>query len=347
MASLVQNDGREGLLVDWSFWINWYENLLAGRPQNRALLTDIALIPDADWAKGPAHVNAMIAEIVEKHASVDEIIRQNPYAHKIEVDAKCGRLVASSRNAPDLSQIEAAIRQALKDFTARCRKDKSANRLGIQMNTMFAPVISDLRRDLRRYRSDPLTMFDHVSLAQRELERIAKNEGFSADGPFARLVDALETQKDDICVAVPDVAETQRNRLAVRVARYTDEQRAMALRLCAGMAADSEGVLHAAAALAIQKILDPESSEEETKSAWYFMTAAIPRGARAIRASDMKEASPKQAKSTLQKVVDGADKLAKLDKGIDAVQEFGTEGAGWVTEFWTQVESGNFYGLLG
>lgn len=61
---------RRALLADhadWSFWIDWYERVLRGRPQNWEMLTEIVLIPDADWRQGPRHVNAIIAGIVEKH----------------------------------------------------------------------------------------------------------------------------------------------------------------------------------------------------------------------------------------------------------------------------------------
>ncbi|MCA8882239.1 MAG: hypothetical protein KDA50_00560 [Rhodobacteraceae bacterium] len=51
----------------WQFWIDWYEDALAGREPDRELLKDIALIPDDDWKAGADHVNALIADLVAKH----------------------------------------------------------------------------------------------------------------------------------------------------------------------------------------------------------------------------------------------------------------------------------------
>lgn len=51
---------------DWAFWINWYEALLTGQPQNWDTLRKVALISDMDWRKGATHVNRRIDQIVAK-----------------------------------------------------------------------------------------------------------------------------------------------------------------------------------------------------------------------------------------------------------------------------------------
>jgi len=62
---------------EWQFWIDWYQDELAGKPpKNRKMLHEIAAlsqgdeiypISDADWQQGPKHIAAMIADIEKKH----------------------------------------------------------------------------------------------------------------------------------------------------------------------------------------------------------------------------------------------------------------------------------------
>ncbi|PWE32103.1 hypothetical protein DDZ14_11655 [Maritimibacter sp. 55A14] len=60
--------------ADWSFWIDWYEDVLAERVRNWDLLEAIVQIPDEDWTKGPVHLNWIVAGLVEDHSrNADEI----------------------------------------------------------------------------------------------------------------------------------------------------------------------------------------------------------------------------------------------------------------------------------
>ena len=53
----------------WQVWTDWYDDILRGadHPDSRPLIEELevarVLIPDDDWDKGPAHVNALIAEL--------------------------------------------------------------------------------------------------------------------------------------------------------------------------------------------------------------------------------------------------------------------------------------------
>ena len=63
---------RDRLLAEdplWHVWTDWVQDQLAGRTMIEALEVKKALIPDEDWEKGPAHVNAIIAGLIEKHAT--------------------------------------------------------------------------------------------------------------------------------------------------------------------------------------------------------------------------------------------------------------------------------------
>jgi len=53
----------------WLFWIEFYENSLAGRPQDWPLLRDIALIPAEDWKGGPDRVHPIIEAMLLDRAT--------------------------------------------------------------------------------------------------------------------------------------------------------------------------------------------------------------------------------------------------------------------------------------
>jgi hypothetical protein len=54
--------------------------------------------------------------------------------------------------------------------------------------------------------------------------------------------------------------------------------------------------------------------------------------------------SRQEAKSYLERAAQAGGHLAKIDKGVDAIQEMSGEGKDWVLEIYTQIASGNFFG---
>lgn len=79
-------DGENVFLADWSntqtlwsdpqgpyaFWLRWYDAALQGNYLNLDLERDIALIPDADWKKGPELIAGMIAGLERKHDAKED-----------------------------------------------------------------------------------------------------------------------------------------------------------------------------------------------------------------------------------------------------------------------------------
>lgn len=51
----------------WRVWTDWYQDRLDGKPIDEVLEIEKALIPGQDWDKGPAHVNAIIGEMIDKY----------------------------------------------------------------------------------------------------------------------------------------------------------------------------------------------------------------------------------------------------------------------------------------
>ena len=69
----TQIGGFEAFLTkraEWSFWREWYRGFLDGKPLDWALQKEIALIPDADWEKGPEWIAGKI-EVIRKRRDLE------------------------------------------------------------------------------------------------------------------------------------------------------------------------------------------------------------------------------------------------------------------------------------
>jgi len=98
----------------WGFWRDWYQGMLDGRPMDWALQTRIALIPDEDWQKGPAHVAGIIRTL--------RVNRQTEVAPPLVRDEDAGVFrVASENEVSDgtLSFARDRIALALENALAR------------------------------------------------------------------------------------------------------------------------------------------------------------------------------------------------------------------------------------
>ncbi len=141
---------------DWQFWSDWYERVLRGGPQNWDMLTEIVLIPDADWKQGPRHVNAIIAGIVEKH-------RGGGVGKRVE----------------DLPQPAAARLQAQVAFllqTSACAEVTAAG-----LSAQIAHAITVYKRDERcNQLPEPLLVFEHMA---ETLHRLSRTVAKAADDP--------------------------------------------------------------------------------------------------------------------------------------------------------------------
>lgn len=56
--------------ADWSFWVKWYDDILAGNPQNWDMLYEIATTDAIDWNASAREVNDTINGILEKFQNV-------------------------------------------------------------------------------------------------------------------------------------------------------------------------------------------------------------------------------------------------------------------------------------
>lgn len=118
---------------NWQVWTDWYDDILRGadHPDSRPLIEELelarALTPDADWEKGPNHVNALIAFLEMEHRrppDPDDIEPQDSSAaqfretdHKIDADDLAGQdAVATDPIARDLHDGALESAQALHEL---------------------------------------------------------------------------------------------------------------------------------------------------------------------------------------------------------------------------------------
>ncbi len=184
--------------VDWSFWINWYQDALEGREPDWDMLAEIALFPDEDWEKGPERVNFLIGEMQAKYLSA-----RAPLAERVEFNLQSASFYTTPQQpkkpdllAATLSQVADAIEDALADAGNGLRKESREVRV--------------LNRTLQRYSNDPQRIeMDFTSVAIglrrqiRETKELPESEGNLA------LLNAVEEGARAIRATHPDVAENR------------------------------------------------------------------------------------------------------------------------------------------
>jgi len=107
---LNDNDPKRG--ADWSFWIEWYDNILRGDPQDWDMLYEIAVSQDIDWEATSREVNAAIARIVEKHRLLREIAHLKAQRHQL-VSLTASAEMRSHNMPPELVDDEAWVTQSI------------------------------------------------------------------------------------------------------------------------------------------------------------------------------------------------------------------------------------------
>lgn len=132
-------------LTDWSFWIDWYQRIVNGRPQNWKMLEEIALIDPKDWDNGAEHVNALISEIQARY-----LREATPYSEKIEVNPDTGNL----RSVPTTMENERLYQTAL-DRVRDALYDLRPNGELAQHHAGLEKVAKRLDRTLRTYAVNP------------------------------------------------------------------------------------------------------------------------------------------------------------------------------------------------
>ena len=107
---LNDNDPKRGAV--WSFWIELYDNILRGDPQDWDMLYEIAVSQDIDWEASSREVNAAIARIVEKHRLLSEIAHLKAQRHQL-VSLTASAEMRSHNMPPELVDADARVTQSI------------------------------------------------------------------------------------------------------------------------------------------------------------------------------------------------------------------------------------------
>lgn len=103
----------------WAFWIKWYENALAGRPQDWSLLHDIALIPAGDWQGGADRVHPIIERMLLERErlklldQVEALTAELREARRIISEPVASANARSHNMPPELVDVESEAQRAI------------------------------------------------------------------------------------------------------------------------------------------------------------------------------------------------------------------------------------------
>ncbi|MCK0139649.1 hypothetical protein [Aliiroseovarius sp. F47248L] len=183
---------------EWSFWRDWYQGFLDGKPLDWELQRRVALIPDEEWEKGPEHIAEKIEEI--KTAWLAE---KAPLAEKIEFNTETQkfRSVPLDIAKPDLlGATLSQIRDALEDVLV-----SPSN--GLHEHSREVRV---LNRVFTKYGNDPQQIEMGLVNAHRGITRQFLSDEMPQSEENLALRDALEEGARGIRATHPDVAENRK-----------------------------------------------------------------------------------------------------------------------------------------
>jgi hypothetical protein len=215
---------KEHLLAaaeDWEVWTRWYEDRLDGRRGIEALDLARATIPDDDWLKGPAHVNAIIAEQIEEHAR-----KQTPVVREIEIDRASGNIVARTPGQRRLETDEGPIEQVAARHRARIERD--IVRLRNEENNapfhMAWPALDSLQEVLSAP-FDPEDWHDEIEGARLEID-LLKRSGYLPSGApeIERFRETLDRAAYALKERYPRLALADEARRAQRLRRLDEAE---------------------------------------------------------------------------------------------------------------------------
>ncbi len=87
---------------EFTFWRDWYQGFLDGKPLDWNLQRAVALIPDADWDKGPAHIANLIDPIWDRYKLKEQVKKLEALLPK---DKKSRHGIGGNNPPPEIGDI--------------------------------------------------------------------------------------------------------------------------------------------------------------------------------------------------------------------------------------------------
>ena len=166
--------------ADWSFWVKWYDDILAGNPQNWDMLHEIATTPDIDWEAPSREVNDKINGIVEAYA-----LKNSYYFERIEFSEAKQKLIVVPEGSFDGANVQIAY-QRLRD------------------------AIEDVRDAPKEGNLDPeYALRDEIRILERTLDRPTTQPIFVVEKCFD-CIERIQARLDDATIYGHDVEDFQK-----------------------------------------------------------------------------------------------------------------------------------------
>lgn len=218
---------------DWSFWIDWYQRILDGHPQNWEMLEEIALIDPEDWDKGAEHVNGLISGIQARY-----LHKATPYSEKIEINPETGKL----RSVPNPMENERLYQTAL-DRVRDALDDLRPDGELAQHHAGLEKVAKRLDRTLGSYAENPQRVHDDFLLSAKQITSLVESTEVAKDEDVDALQSSLVTGADDIRAADAVVKASVAARVALRLEELRVEDTEVIAEAVDMLAVESEGEL--------------------------------------------------------------------------------------------------------
>lgn len=198
----------------YSFWREWYQGFLDGKPLDWELQRRVALIPDDDWEKGPEHIAEKIQEIKAEYLAA-----QLPLAEDLEFDQDSGTFHTVPREMakPDLlgatlSQVEDALDDVMENYS------NGINERSVECRK--------LTRTFRKYGNDPQRIEMDFTTVHAGLTRQIINGELPPSEENLALQSALEEGAKAVRATHPEVAENRRILQEQNLRELTDDEKA-------------------------------------------------------------------------------------------------------------------------